>query len=95
MYEPTGDRPLVGKLRPATYGAPARPALRWSPDATARLQRIPSFVRGVVVQRLEKFARDCGHEEITVDLMAEVRRSMPVDFSKRAPFFLKEGSVDG
>jgi hypothetical protein len=79
-------------LRPASYGAPAKPALRWSPDATARLQRIPSFVRGVVVQRLEKFALDRGHDEITVDLMAEVRRSMPVDFSKRAPFFLGDRS---
>ncbi len=95
VYVPTGDRPLVSGLRSATYGTPARPELRWSPDATARLQRIPSFVRGVVVQRLEKFARDRGQSEITVDLMAEVRRSMPVDFSKRAPFFLREDSVDG
>ncbi len=95
VYEPSGDRPLVGRLRSATYGAPARPALRWSPDATARLQRIPSFVRGVVVQRLEKFALDRGHDEVTVELMAEVRRSMPVDFSKRAPFFISEERLDG
>ncbi|MDQ3950995.1 MAG: SPASM domain-containing protein, partial [Gemmatimonadota bacterium] len=92
VYEPTGDRPLVQRLRPATYGAPARQALRWSPDAQARLERIPSFVRGVVVQRLEKYALDRGVDEITAELMAEVRRAMPVDFSKRAPFFLGEQS---
>jgi radical SAM protein with 4Fe4S-binding SPASM domain len=92
IYEPTGDRPPIQHLRPATYGAPARPALRWSSEAQARLQRIPSFVRGVVVQRLEKYARERDLEEITVELMAEVRRAMPVDFSKRAPFFLGEQS---
>ena len=88
VYEPSGERPLVTRLRPVTYGAPARPELRWTPEAEARLQRIPSFVRGVVVQRLEKYARERGADEITVDLMAEVRRAMPVDFSRRAPFFL-------
>jgi radical SAM protein with 4Fe4S-binding SPASM domain len=92
-YEPTGERPLLQRLRPATYGAPARPALRWSADAEARLQRIPSFVRGVVVQRLEQFARDRGYDEITIELMAEVRRAMPVDFSKRLPFFLRDGDA--
>jgi AdoMet-dependent heme synthase len=94
-YEPTGDKPLVGRSRSATYGAPAKPALRWSPDATERLQRIPSFVRGVVVQRLEQFARDRNRDEITIELMAEVRRAMPVDFSKRAPFFIGEERPDG
>jgi radical SAM protein with 4Fe4S-binding SPASM domain len=90
VYQPTGDLPLVQRLRPATYGAPARPALRWTAEAEARLQRIPSFVRGVVVQRLEKYAGDHGVDEITVELMAEVRRAMPVDFSKREPFFIRE-----
>ena len=93
VYQPTGNRPLVINSRAAMYGTPARPTLRWSPDATARLQRIPSFVRGVVVQRLEKFALDRGHEEITVELMAEVRRSMPIDFSKRLPFFVSDADA--
>ncbi len=93
VYQPTGDRPLLERASSATYGAPARPALRWSPDASARLQRIPSFVRGVVVQRLEKFALDRGHDEITVELMAEVRRSMPIDFSKRLPFFVSDADA--
>jgi radical SAM protein with 4Fe4S-binding SPASM domain len=93
VYQPTGDRPLITRDRTVTYGAPARPALRWSPDATARLQRVPSFVRGVVVERLEKYARDRGLDEITPEVMADVRRSMPVDFSKRLPFFLREGDA--
>jgi AdoMet-dependent heme synthase len=92
-YQPTGERALVRPARAATYGAPAKPELRWSANAIARLQRVPSFVRGVVVQRLEQYARDRGVEEITVELMAEVRRAMPVDFSKRLPFFVSDGDA--
>lgn len=88
VYEPTGDRPVIERLRNVTYGMPAAPAMRWSPEAQARLGRIPSFVRGVVVRRLEDYAREHGITEVTVDLMSEVRRAMPVDFSKRRPFFL-------
>jgi hypothetical protein len=84
---------VIRPARSATYGAPTRQELRWSPEAMARLQRIPSFVRGVVVQRLEKFARDRGHDEITVELMAEVRRAMPVDFSRRLPFFVRDADA--
>lgn len=89
-YEPTGDRPLVRPATPVTYGRETAPTLSWSPEATARLQRIPSFVRGVVIRRLEDWARREGHTEITLELMAEIRRAMPVDFSARRPFFLDD-----
>jgi AdoMet-dependent heme synthase len=88
-YEPTGDVPVLGRQRSVTYGAPAVPTLRWSAEAQARIGRIPSFVRGVVVRRLEDYARERGIPEITVELMSEVRKSMPIDFSKRQPFFLR------
>lgn len=87
-YQPSGTRPIIGPMRPVTYGMRVDRALVWSPEAEARLQRIPSFVRGVIVQRLEDYARREGHSEITVELMSEVRGRMPVDFSKRAPFFV-------
>jgi len=80
----------VASTAPLTYGRPAVPSLTWSAEAAARMQRIPSFVRGVVVQRLEDYARREGRTEITMDLMAEVRRAMPVDFSKRRPFFVDD-----
>jgi radical SAM protein with 4Fe4S-binding SPASM domain len=89
-YEPTGDAPLVEQLRPVTYGSPAPQTLRWSPEAEARLNRIPSFVRGVVVRRLEDYARERGIAEVTVELMSEVRHAMPIDFSKRQPFFVRD-----
>lgn len=89
-YEPSGDAPLVSPPRPVTYGMRPVRAMRWSAEAEARLARIPSFVRGVVARRLEDFARERGASEVTAELMREIRRAMPVDFSKRRPFFLGE-----
>lgn len=88
-YEPSGDAALV---EPAgvTYGSAVASELGWSPAAAARLQRIPSFVRGVVAKRLEDYARERGLDEVTEDLMIEVRRALPIDFSKRRPFFLDD-----
>ena len=54
------------------------------------MRRIPSFVRGVVTRRMEDFARKQGKSEITLEMLKEVRSSMPVDFSKRKPFFVDD-----
>jgi len=86
--------PLLGEpIRPpraVSYGAAVEPELRWTPEAAERLKRIPSFVRGVVVQRLEAYARRHGATEVTLELMREVRRAMPIDFSQRLPFFASD-----
>jgi radical SAM protein with 4Fe4S-binding SPASM domain len=87
-YEPTGERPLVAPAATA-YGAAAGPAtLAWSDEARRRVQRVPSFVRGVVMKRVEDFARRRGLDAVTPELLDEIRRQMPIDFSKRRPFFL-------
>ena len=39
----------------------------------------------------EKFARERGYARVDLAVMAEVRKAMPVDFSKRLPFFMKNG----
>ncbi len=90
VYEPTGDRPLIERLRPVTYGAEFTPALVWTEAARARVAGIPSFVRGVVMGRVEEWARRQGRREITPELLAEVRAAMPIDFSKRKPFFVTD-----
>jgi hypothetical protein len=90
-YEPTGTVPVIRPARKVTYGSSVERALPWSPEAEARMRRIPSFVRGVVTNRVEEFARREGYEMIDLEVMAEVRRKMPVDFSKRLPFFLQGG----
>ena len=43
---------------------------------------------------VERFARERGYARVDLDVMAEVRRAMPVEFSKRLPFFLgREGDA--
>jgi hypothetical protein len=75
-----------------TYGgAQAELELEWTPEAEARMARIPSFVRNVVMQRVEDFARREGHGRITPEILDSVRKGMPVDFSKKLPFFLRNG----
>jgi hypothetical protein len=88
-YEP---REGVAIVEPVTvsYGADFAPALTWSDAARSRLDRIPSFVRGVVAKRVEDWARERGLHEITPELLTEIRSAMPVDFSKRRPFFVSE-----
>src|SRR5213080_3353242 len=90
-YEPTGAVPLIERMREVTYGAEFTPALVWSDAARARIERIPSFVRGVVMKRVEDYARRQGRREVTPELLAEVRSAMPIDFSKKQPFFVREG----
>ena len=89
-YEPSGAVPVIERLRAVTYGADVTPALTWSDAARTRIERIPSFVRGVVVQRVEDFARRRGLREVTPELLAEIRSAMPIDFSKRKPFFVTD-----
>jgi radical SAM protein with 4Fe4S-binding SPASM domain len=89
VYQPPGDRPLVAR-KAVTYGSAPAASLTWAPAARERLQRIPSFVRGVVVQRIEEFARTRGLDTVSPELLVEIRRAMPVDFSKRRPFFLQD-----
>jgi AdoMet-dependent heme synthase len=90
VYEPPPGAPVIETLRQVTYGADFQPALVWSPAARQRIERIPSFVRGVVMQRVEDWARRQGRSEITPELLAEVRSAMPIDFSKRKPFFVAD-----
>ena len=88
-YEPTGERPVIEPSAPVSYGEESEATLPWTDEARARVDRIPSFVRGVVTSRVEAFARRKGHRQVDLEVMGEVRRSMPVDFSRRLPFFLR------
>ena len=91
VYEPTGDAAPIEPARAVRYGGDFQPALAWTPAARERVARIPSFVRGVVMQRVEAWARRQGRREVTPELLAEVRSAMPIDFSKRRPFFVADG----
>lgn len=87
VWQPSGG-PVIAR-RETAYGSLTRAELVWSKEAEERIGRIPSFVRGVVVKRVEDYARERGLAIVTPELLGEIRRSMPVDFSKRMPFFMR------
>ena len=45
----------------------------WTPEALARLERVPSFVRSMAKASIEEFARENGHAEITTEVMDTAR----------------------
>lgn len=91
-YQPQGREPAIARRTTLTYGSAAKEDLEWTADARGRVVKIPSFVRSVVMQRIERYAKGRGHAVVTAELIDEVRQNMPVDFSKRLPFFLRRKS---
>jgi hypothetical protein len=61
----------------STAGGEATPAgPEWTPEAAARIERIPTFIRPMARQAIERFARDRGYPTITDAVMDEARTSM-------------------
>ncbi|MBX7193157.1 MAG: PCP reductase family protein [Sandaracinaceae bacterium] len=49
--------------------------LRWSPEAEARLAKVPFFVRFFVKRRAEAAAKERGLTEVTSALLDEIKSS--------------------
>ncbi len=45
----------------------------WTPEALARLEHVPSFVRPMAKTSIEEFARENGHTNITSEVMDSAR----------------------
>jgi radical SAM protein with 4Fe4S-binding SPASM domain len=56
-----------------TFGLDVEPTLAWEEAARARLDAIPAFARGMVVQAVEAYAKSHGQAAVTPALLAEVR----------------------
>lgn len=76
VYEPGSLGEISLPETPISYGAAQTAELTWTPAAKQRLERIPSFVRGMVVGRIEAFAKDRDASLITVEMMDEIRQRM-------------------
>ena len=86
-YEPGkhGGKKLTFKEE-NTFGLDKGFELSWSEDAKKRLDRVPSFGRGMVIKRVEQYARENGYSEITPDIMKEAKEQMAVDKKAMFPF---------
>jgi DNA-directed RNA polymerase subunit RPC12/RpoP len=54
----------------------AAPSVTWSPEAEGRVERIPSFIRGMARKAIERFAEAQGHAIITEAVMDEARGAL-------------------
>ena len=54
--------------------AQATSEMAWTQEARGRMERVPTFVRGMVVSAVEAYARDRGTREITSELVDEAKR---------------------
>jgi DNA-directed RNA polymerase subunit RPC12/RpoP len=54
----------------------AEPSLVWDPEAEARVERIPAFIRPMARRAIERFAESQGCRTITEAVMDEARRTM-------------------
>ncbi|MDZ7372719.1 MAG: universal stress protein [candidate division KSB1 bacterium] len=46
----------------------------WDPQVEERLQRIPSFVRGMAKKTIERFAKEQGYDRVTLDVYERARK---------------------
>jgi hypothetical protein len=73
--EPTGRGCPFGAMVNEAAGE-AAPAVAWSPEAAARVERIPSFIRPMARKAIERFAEAQGHATITEAVMDEARGAL-------------------
>ncbi|HEV8310518.1 MAG TPA: PCP reductase family protein [Methylomirabilota bacterium] len=57
-------------------GASASGGPAWTPEAEARIERVPTFIRPMARQAIERFARDRGYGTITDAVMDEARGAL-------------------
>jgi radical SAM protein with 4Fe4S-binding SPASM domain len=59
------------------YGTDSSPTIAWDDAATARMKKIPAFVRGMVVRAVEDSCRKNGLDRVTVAELERIRARMP------------------
>jgi hypothetical protein len=66
--------PFTGMVRDRAESAAQVPEdVRWTSAAQERLQSIPSFIRPMAKDGIEKFARDKGYAEVDEGVLEEAR----------------------
>ena len=91
VYEPGKyDFQTISFQGKTTYGLEAEAEMPWSADAKERLKNVPSFVRGMLTQRVESYAREHGYDQVTAEVMQEVREQVMGGRIGNAPPFVRK-----
>ena len=77
VYEP-GQHGLIQILptQSESYGVEIEFKMPWTAEAMQRLERVPAFVRGMVVKQVEEVALGDGRAEVTAEVMRQVREGI-------------------
>jgi radical SAM protein with 4Fe4S-binding SPASM domain len=59
------------------YGPESAATVAWDDDASARMKKIPAFVRGMVMRAVEETCRKNGLDRVTVEELERIRARMP------------------
>ena len=89
-YEPGthGGKEITLKIED-TLGLEVEYAIPWTPEAAQRLERIPSFARGMVIKGVEKYAQERGFKEVDDVIMKQSREDMITKRGAMFPFLKK------
>jgi AdoMet-dependent heme synthase len=63
--------------RTIEYGLESPTTIAWDEAATARMKKIPAFVRGMVMRAVEDSCRKNGLDRVTVEELERIRARMP------------------
>ena len=67
----------VSGVSAVEYGHESSATIEWDDAASARMKKIPAFVRGMVVKRVEETCRKRGLDRVTVEELERIRARMP------------------
>jgi DNA-directed RNA polymerase subunit RPC12/RpoP len=68
--------PFAAMIPGASAGAADAAGPTWTPEAEARIERIPAFIRPMAKVAIERFARERGYAAVTDAVMDEARGFM-------------------
>ena len=67
----------ISRLDGVEYGSASDKTIDWESAAAERMKRIPSFVRGMVVKKVESYCLEKGIEKVTLEELEEIRAKIP------------------
>jgi AdoMet-dependent heme synthase len=89
-YEPGkyGGKEITLKIED-TLGLEVEYKAQWTEEATERLQKIPSFARGMVIKSVERYAEESGYKIINAEVVKKSREEMIEKRGAMFPFLKK------
>ena len=55
----------------------------WTPEAEVKLKDIPFFVRPFAFKKIEKYAQENGHQQITLEVYEQAKKRFDKKFDEK------------